>query len=1545
MTTLSRLRTGIAVSVLVLLGAQLHAQTVINTVSDLQAMQSNLSGSYILGGNIDATSTSTANGGVGFTPIGTSSASFTGTFDGKGYAITGLSINSSLQNVGLFGYIASPAVIQNVSLASVSITGIGASGNVGTLVGYMGYKTSVTQCSAQGTLQASNGTNVGGLVGYSYGGSVTYCQASVNVTSTTAGGSIGGLIGFSASANSGQNIFTPYANVQYSQASGNVNGITTGSSQAWIGGLVGRNDIALLTHSRSTGNVTGTGGSFVGGLVGQNVGWLISCTEDTCNNGNVQPLAGITYSFATGAVATGAGGDAGGLIGDTQDGYIYQDFATGSVTNTDGGGREGGLLGVSEGSAVEDSYSTGSVTDNTALAMGGLIGLEEYFYYASKWQITPILSSLYSIGAVQGQYPKYAGGLAGEDTSGRGATCAYWATDSSLQSNSADGTGVLLAQLDNGSLPSCFDPTIWSPTSGTPPTLISNPTPQSGYVSPKYQIVGITYAPPGASGSTFVQYQNSNLVGNSQTVSHSFKDENKLTLKLSAQADGDLPIIGGAKAGSSYSVTTDYTQQTKNSNTITTSLQVQQGEKTAGTDNSYSPVNHDYDLIWVWLNPLTQFTIYPTGGAGASATSTIEWAGYAADSNDLPDLDIIGIPLGYLNGDFGSMPPQYSIPIAREWAAGQTWQAGHGPGLSATDLAQIAAADPFANPNYGNLQIGYAPPDPTTSDHRFTVSQCSGGSSFPYQQASPSAGAETYTCTLTYTNTDIHLTDSTYTYSVEFSADLKFGVSAFFFGLETELTETNTLTWTSEYQNQTTNTSVSTASLSVQSPPCNNAVLGFGPCVPVYDAAGNQPTQFIVYEDNLYGTFMFAPVGYYTGTPGTVATPQFGPLAGSYNAPQTVTITSVTPGAALYYTTDGTAPTITSTQYTGPIAVKASETVQAIAVASGYTPSAVGSAAYTITGLGPAATPTFGLAAGTYSQPQSVGLMDATPGATIYYTTNGSTPTTSSAVYSGPIGVSSTETIEAIATANSYTTSSVASAAYTITNPQTATPAFSLASGTYLSSQTVSLYDATPGAMIYYTTNGTTPTTNSPVYGGSIIVSATETIQAIAVAPGSTQSSLASALYTITPPTASPTFSTSSGTYTTGLTVSISDAVSGAVIYFTTNGTPPTTSSPVYTSPITVNATDTIQAMAVASGSSPSAIAVAVYTISTPTATPIFNPLPGTFTTTQTVTISDGTPGATIYFTTNGTTPTVGSSVYTGAITVSSSTTIQAIAIAAGDSTSALGTAAYTITSPPTTATPTMSVPQGAYSSTQMVTISDATPGAAIYYTTNGSQPTTTSTPYTTAITVGTTETIEAIAIAPGYSPSMTASAAYTINALGADFQIASSASTLNIAQGKSGTVTITITPQYGFGAQVSFGCGGLPSEATCNFSPVTVTPSGSPQSSTLTISTTASSAMLHDTNRGVRQIAFALLLPGLVVMWGVAPRRRSLSKALRPLVLLLLLIASLGITACGSGTSGSALFGNPGTPTGSAVVTVYGVSNGTTATTHMAFISVTVTP
>jgi hypothetical protein len=469
------------------------------------------------------------------------------------------------------------------------------------------------------------------------------------------------------------------------------------------------------------------------------------------------------------------------------------------------------------------------------------------------------------------------------------------------------------------------------------------------------------------------------------------------------------------------------------------------------------------------------------------------------------------------------------------------------------------------------------------------------------------------------------------------------------------------------------------------------------------------------------------------------ATPTFSPAAGTYGSAQTVTISDATSGATIYYTTNGTTPTTSSPVYSTPITVSASETVEAIATATGYTQSATGSAAYVISPQ--AATPTFSPGAGTYNTAQTVTISDSTSGATIYYTTNGTTPTTSSTRYTSAISVTAAETVKAIATASGYSQSAVGSAAYAFT---VATPTFSPAAGTYHTSQTVTISTATPSATIYYTTNGSTPTTSSTRYTGAISVTAAETVKALGVLSGYTNSAVGSAAYAFT--VATPTFSPAAGTYNTSQTVTISSATPSATIYYTTNGSTPTTSSTRYTGAISVTAAETVKALGVLTGYTNSAVGSAAYAFTV--ATPTFSPAAGTYSSSQSVIISTTTPSATIYYTTNGSTPTTSSPVYSGAIPVTTSETVKALGVLTGYTNSTVGSAAYTIT-PPVIATPTFSPGAGTYSSAQSVTVSDATPGTLIYYTTNGTTPTTGSTLYSSPIAVTASETLKAIAV-PG---------------------------------------------------------------------------------------------------------------------------------------------------------------------------------------------------
>ena len=248
-----------------------------------------------------------------------------------------------------------------------------------------------------------------------------------------------------------------------------------------------------------------------------------------------------------------------------------------------------------------------------------------------------------------------------------------------------------------------------------------------------------------------------------------------------------------------------------------------------------------------------------------------------------------------------------------------------------------------------------------------------------------------------------------------------------------------------------------------------------------------------------------------------------------------------------------------------------------------------------------AATPILTPAVGSYSKSQMVRISDPTPHAKIYYTTDGSVPTIKSSVYSGPIDVTKTTTIWAFAWASGLADSAVSGGTYTISANTTPAPTFSPVGGTYYSAQSVTLADSMKGAVIYYTLDGSAPTTKSPVYSNAIQVSSTTTVKAMAVAPGMTPSTTADAVYTISTYgyTANPQFTPAAGTYTSAQSVTITDSTGKSVIYYTTDGSQPTTKSAVYKTAIAVSANMTINAMAIAPGMSPSSVESAYYAIGT----------------------------------------------------------------------------------------------------------------------------------------------------------------------------------------------------------------------------------------------------------------------------------------------------------------------------------------------------------
>ncbi len=256
---------------------------IINSCLELQKVNEHLDGNYAIGGNINCYESSSWNGGAGFTPIGTYANSFSGSFDGKGYSVSGIKIILPATNyVGLFGRTLSNASISNVSLTDANIS---ATDYSGILVG--SNNGTVTNVSTMGVISSQRYT--GGILG-SNAGYLTNSHSSAQVTGSS---STGGVVGYNAK----QDPVTILGHVRRTYSTGNVYGLDSAMA---VGGLVG-NNFGEVTDSYSQSPVSSINAFGVGGLLGNfntpgtltnsySTG-LVSCTGGSCNS--IGGLAGF----------------------------------------------------------------------------------------------------------------------------------------------------------------------------------------------------------------------------------------------------------------------------------------------------------------------------------------------------------------------------------------------------------------------------------------------------------------------------------------------------------------------------------------------------------------------------------------------------------------------------------------------------------------------------------------------------------------------------------------------------------------------------------------------------------------------------------------------------------------------------------------------------------------------------------------------------------------------------------------------------------------------------------------------------------------------------------------------------------------------------------------------------------------------------------------------------------------------------------------------------------------------------------------------------
>jgi alpha-tubulin suppressor-like RCC1 family protein len=320
-------------------------------------------------------------------------------------------------------------------------------------------------------------------------------------------------------------------------------------------------------------------------------------------------------------------------------------------------------------------------------------------------------------------------------------------------------------------------------------------------------------------------------------------------------------------------------------------------------------------------------------------------------------------------------------------------------------------------------------------------------------------------------------------------------------------------------------------------------------------------------------------------------TPTFNPAPGTYGANQNVTLACATSGAEIRYTTDGSDPTPASALYSSAIPVTVSTTLRARAFKVGLADSNPAEGVYTLK----VATPSVSPGGGTYTTAQSVTIAMSTSGAQVRYTTDGSAPTSGSPLYTGPLPIGTTTTLQAAGFKDGWATSDVRSATYTMNFGTLAAPTLTPAPGTYIDSVAVTM-EAVEGAEIRYTTNGVDPTTASTLYTGPPSLSQTTTLKAKAWKIDYTTSPVTTAAYTIQ--VAAPELSLASGSYPAGTTVTVTGANAGATLYYTLNGNDPTTSDPVIVSGGSlILGGYTLEVRAFRSGCTASDVTAATYTV------------------------------------------------------------------------------------------------------------------------------------------------------------------------------------------------------------------------------------------------------------------------------------------------------------------------------------------------------------
>lgn len=370
----------------------------------------------------------------------------------------------------------------------------------------------------------------------------------------------------------------------------------------------------------------------------------------------------------------------------------------------------------------------------------------------------------------------------------------------------------------------------------------------------------------------------------------------------------------------------------------------------------------------------------------------------------------------------------------------------------------------------------------------------------------------------------------------------------------------------------------------------------------------------------------------------------------------TPVLTSPTPGSRIRYTTNGINPAPGDPEIPSGQSITISTgmmTVKAQALRDDLLPSDIAIATYTSFKV---AFPVFVPGPSPIPNPASITITSATPGAIIRYTTNGTHPTSSSPIYSSPIIVPGDAVVFARAYKNGFQDSELNGATYTWATAQV--PTFDPASGPITNATWITMTSPTPGAKIRYTLDGTVPVASSLRYTNRIRINGNTTVKAITFAKGYKPSAITTTRFDLVRP-ARPVITPVSGIVSYGATIQITSATPRVTIRYTTNGLSPSTSSPVYSSAITIHRDTLVKARAFKSQMDPSPVAVGDFRLLKAEA-PVVTPADGVITNGTRVTMRSLTSAAQIRYTLDGSDPGPNSPIFNKKLSVPAPVVLKA---------------------------------------------------------------------------------------------------------------------------------------------------------------------------------------------------------------------------------------------------------------------------------------------